>query len=103
MEQAPNSIDLRGIEQCVSLKAAETYAATLGYDFLYFGYHEGARDVDPALKSNRVNSHFWDAKEHILHRDTGHELQYPARQFCVHCGDAMFVTKEARAQCKGAK
>lgn len=90
MEQAPNSIDLRGIEQSVSLKDAESYAATMGYDFIYFGYHEGARDVDPALKSNKVHEHFWTAYEHRIHHKTGHAPSYPGRIKCVNCGEDIF-------------
>lgn len=100
MEQAPNSIDLRGMEQSLSLKDAESYAATVGYDFLYFGYHEGARDVDPALKTNDVNPYFWTAYEHKIHNKTGHVPSYPGRVKCVNCGNDVFMLgKSPWTQC----
>jgi len=99
MERAPNSIDLRGIEQSVSLKDAESYAATMGYDFLYFGYHEGARDVDPALKSNKVNPHFWSAQEHEVHFQSNHEPAFPGRNHCARCGEKVFNEKGPQKLC----
>jgi hypothetical protein len=98
MKQAPNSIDLRGMEQSLSLKDAETYAATMGYDFLYFGYYEGARDVDPALKSNNVNPDFWSVREHRLHHNYGHAPAFPFRDKCVLCG-ANYLSPGITMQC----
>jgi len=99
MKQAPNSIDLRGIEQSVSLKDAETYAATMGYDFLYFGYHEGARDVDPALKSNIVHEHFWTHHEHAVYFQSNHVPSFPGRKHCAHCGEKVFNKKGPQKFC----
>tara|TARA_R110000850_G_scaffold228340_2_gene353249 strand:+ start:39 stop:371 length:333 start_codon:yes stop_codon:yes gene_type:complete len=87
---APNSLDLRGNEHHLTLKDAEIYAATMGYDFLYFGFYAGARDVDPALKMNRVNEAFWTAYEHRIHKKTGHVPSYPGRVKCVNCGEDIF-------------
>lgn len=98
-----NTIDFRGLEQVVSRKDCEEFAATCGFEMMYYGYQLDPSDVDPSCKSEngKVHEVFWDSKEHELFRNTGHILKYPARQYCANCGKPMFVTKESQQECKG--
>lgn len=40
-------------------------------------------------------------KKAKLKSSTGHELLLPSNQYCMHCGEAMYVTELANAECKG--
>lgn len=96
-----NTIDLRGIEQSVSRKDTEAYAATYGYEFMLFGSSNEPQDIDPSVKpfDGKVHAHFWSSQEHKLYVETGHVLKYPSRQHCANCGEAMF-TKHS-SNCRG--
>ena len=97
-----NTIDFRGLEQSVSRKECEQFAATVGVEMMYYGYSIDPSDVDPDCKSEdgTVNEFFWSIQEIDLYHKHGHKLVYPARQYCAICGGAMFDKRDSNKKCE---
>ena len=100
-----NTIDFRGLEQIVSRKECEKFAATCGIQMMFYGYSNTPSDVDPDCKSKNGEVHevFWSPQEHDLYISKGHKLVYPARQYCAICGGAMFDKRDSNRTCEEIK